>query len=69
MGSLRIQYSENGLFVYTGYMQREFVIDKEKQQAWDVQSVQTMPAVYVSVKSRNIRERKSFKYCKPCCQG
>lgn len=35
MGSLRIQYSENGLFVYTGYMQREFVIDKGKQQAWD----------------------------------
>lgn len=35
MGSLRIQYSENGLFVYTGYMQKEFVADRGKQQEWD----------------------------------
>lgn len=35
MGSLRVQYDENGLFLYTGYMQRDFVPGHEKQLEWD----------------------------------
>ena len=40
MGSLRIQYGADGLFVYSGYMQREFLPGHDKQQAWDENCLQ-----------------------------
>jgi hypothetical protein len=42
VGSLRIQYEENKLFVFTGYMQREFTLDKSRQHDWDEKCVQFM---------------------------
>lgn len=35
MGSLRIQFEDDKLFVFTGYMQQNFTLDKGKQQQWD----------------------------------
>ncbi len=35
VGSLRVEYSKDSLIVYTGYMQREFSMDKTAQQEWD----------------------------------
>lgn len=35
VGSLRIQYEKGELFLFTGYMQKEFSLDKEGQQYWD----------------------------------
>lgn len=35
VGSLRIQFERGELFLFTGYMQREFSMDKEAQQTWD----------------------------------
>jgi hypothetical protein len=35
VGSLRVEYDREGLKVYTGYMQKEFSLDKQKQQEWD----------------------------------
>lgn len=35
IGSLRVEYDRESLVVYTGYMQREFSLDKQKQQEWD----------------------------------
>jgi hypothetical protein len=40
MGSLRIQYEADKLLVFTGYMQREFSMDKSKQQSWDENCIQ-----------------------------
>ncbi len=34
-GSLRMQYEKGELFLYTGYMQKEFSMDKAGQQTWD----------------------------------
>ncbi|MCH5252260.1 MAG: hypothetical protein J1F22_04740 [Lachnospiraceae bacterium] len=34
-GSLRIQYEKEELIVFTGYMQKEFSLDKEKKIEWD----------------------------------
>ena len=35
VGSLRIQYEKEQLLLFTGYMQREFSMDKSSQQLWD----------------------------------
>jgi hypothetical protein len=35
VGSLRVEYDREGLKVYTGYMQKEFSLNKQKQQEWD----------------------------------
>lgn len=35
VGSLRIQYEKEELLLFTGYMQKEFSMRKEKQQQWD----------------------------------
>ena len=35
MGSMRIQFENGSLIVYTGYMQHEFTLDRGKQQNWD----------------------------------
>ena len=35
VGSLRVHYEKEQLHLYTGYMQKEFLPDKEKQQQWD----------------------------------
>ncbi len=35
VGSLRIQYEQEKLQVFTGYMQKEFSLDKENQREWD----------------------------------
>jgi len=35
VGSIRMQFEKGDLMVYTGYMQREFSLDKDRQQAWD----------------------------------
>ncbi|MCH5266342.1 MAG: hypothetical protein J1F02_10615 [Lachnospiraceae bacterium] len=35
MGSLRVQYEKEELLLYTGYMQKDFSMDKEKQREWD----------------------------------
>ncbi len=35
VGSLRVQYEKGELLVFTGYMQKEFSLTKEAQQAWD----------------------------------
>lgn len=35
VGSLRVQYEKGELFLFTGYMQREFSLDKGGQQSWD----------------------------------
>lgn len=35
VGSIRIQYEKEKLFVFTGYMQKEFSLDKSSQQQWD----------------------------------
>lgn len=34
-GSIRIQYEKDELYLYTGYMQKEFSLTKEKQNEWD----------------------------------
>ena len=35
VGSLRVEYDRESLVAYTGYMQREFSKDRQKQQEWD----------------------------------
>lgn len=35
VGSLRVQFEKEELLVFTGYMQNEFTLSKEKQQEWD----------------------------------
>lgn len=35
VGSLRMQYEKGELFLFTGYMQKEFSLNKEAQQSWD----------------------------------
>lgn len=35
VGSLRIQYEKEQLLLFTGYMQKEFSMDKSSQQLWD----------------------------------
>ena len=35
VGSLRMQYERGELFLFTGYMQKEFSLNKEAQQSWD----------------------------------
>lgn len=35
-GSLRVQYEKETLQIFTGYMQKEFSLNKEAQQEWDV---------------------------------
>ena len=35
VGSLRIQYEKERLLLFTGYMQKEFSLDKSSQQLWD----------------------------------
>ena len=35
VGSMRIQFESQKLHVFTGYMQREFSMDKSQQQMWD----------------------------------
>lgn len=35
VGSLRIQFERGELFLYSGYMQKEFSLDKEAQRSWD----------------------------------
>ncbi len=35
VGSLRVEYDRDALTVYTGYMQREFSLDRQRQQEWD----------------------------------
>ena len=35
IGSLRIEYTRESLVVYTGYMQKEFSMDRERQREWD----------------------------------
>lgn len=35
VGSLRVQYGQEKLHIYTGYMQNEFTLSKEAQQEWD----------------------------------
>lgn len=35
VGSMRVRYEKDELFVYTGYMQKEFSLDKSGQQEWD----------------------------------
>ncbi len=34
-GSLRIQFEKDELHLYTGYMQKEFSLDKSAQEKWD----------------------------------
>lgn len=34
-GSLRIQYEKDELLLFTGYMQKEFSLSKEKEAEWD----------------------------------
>jgi hypothetical protein len=40
VGSLRIQYEDDRLLVFTGYMQREFTLDKSNLQKWDENCIQ-----------------------------
>ncbi len=35
VGEMRIQYMDGALHIFTGYMQREFSLDKEPARAWD----------------------------------
>ncbi len=35
VGSIRVQYEHERLFIYTGYMQKEFSLDRENQRQWD----------------------------------
>lgn len=35
VGSLRVQFENNQLLLFTGYMQKEFSLDKQKQTKWD----------------------------------
>lgn len=35
VGSMRVQYENGQLHLITGYMQREFTVDKSRQQQWD----------------------------------
>ena len=35
VGSIRVQYEKEELLIYTGYMQKEFSLDKQKQFIWD----------------------------------
>ena len=35
IGSLRIEYTRESLTAYTGYMQKDFSMDREGQQEWD----------------------------------
>lgn len=35
MGSLRVNYERDELLLYTGYMEKIFSMDREKQQEWD----------------------------------
>ena len=35
VGSIRIQYEKGELFLFTGYMQKEFSLRKEAQLSWD----------------------------------
>lgn len=35
MGSVRISYENGKLYMYSGYMQKEFSMDKSGQQEWD----------------------------------
>lgn len=34
-GSLRVQYENEELLLFTGYMQKEFSLSKEKEMQWD----------------------------------
>lgn len=34
-GSLRIQYENDELLLFTGYMQKEFSLNKEREREWD----------------------------------
>ncbi|MCR5691129.1 MAG: DUF5721 family protein [Eubacterium sp.] len=36
-GAIRVQYEKGELLVYTGYAQKEFSLDKSKQETWDDQ--------------------------------
>ena len=40
VGSLRMQFEKEELLLFTGYMQRDFSLDKGKQQAWDENCIQ-----------------------------
>lgn len=40
VGSLRMQFEKEELLLFTGYMQRDFSLDKRKQQAWDENCIQ-----------------------------
>lgn len=35
VGSIRVQYEKEQLLLFTGYMQKEFSLDKSSQQQWD----------------------------------
>lgn len=35
VGAIRIQYEHDELLVYTGYMQKEFSLDRSSQELWD----------------------------------
>ena len=35
VGSVRIQYEKETLLLFTGYMQKEFTLDKSVQRSWD----------------------------------
>ncbi len=39
-GSLRLQFEKQELFLFTGYMQKEFSMDKENQMNWDENCIQ-----------------------------
>lgn len=39
-GSLRLQFENQELFLFTGYMQKEFSLEKEKQINWDESCIQ-----------------------------
>ncbi len=39
-GSLRLQYEKEELLLFTGFMQRNFSLDKEKQIEWDENCLQ-----------------------------
>ena len=34
-GAMRVEYDREKLLIYTGYMQKEFSMDKENQREWD----------------------------------
>lgn len=40
VGSIRIQYEQERLQIFTGYMQKEFSLDRGNQQEWDENCIQ-----------------------------